>query len=121
MIAFRVRLNADPGVMAGLPGEHVVSIFAGSAARDPRHRAADEQPLRLHVGGLRKASDRSYDHLCWLERSLKLGDSITIDVVDVAEADVPTPRVTKSADVIEDGERKQLDYLIKKYGIPSAP
>ena len=93
-IAFRVGLNRDKEVTAGLSGHHVVSVFAGSAVRDRTYQPPDEPPidLRLSVSGLRRSADGIQGSVEWLERGLKVGDVVTIAVVDVAEADVSPAR-----------------------------
>jgi hypothetical protein len=121
MIAFRVELNRDEAVTAGLSGQHVLSVFAGSMVRDRRYQPADETPtdLRLSVNGLRRSDEGIQGSVEWLERSLKVGDRITISVVDVDEAEMSRPaRERTIAEVTENGERQQLAYLLKKYGAP---
>jgi hypothetical protein len=121
MIAFRVELNRDEAVTAGLSGRHVVSVFVGSAVRDRRYQPADESPIdvKLSVTGLRRIDEEIQGSVEWLERSLRVGDRITISVVDVAEADIsPVARERTIAEVTESGERQQLAYLTKKYGAP---
>ena len=120
MIGFRVQLNRDEAVTAGLGGDHVVSVIVTSTEKDPSRRPPGTPPneQRVHVGGLRVGADGSLNHMLWFDNSLKVGDKITIEVVDASAVDVPRPTETTSAEVVERGERKQLEYLIGKYGTP---
>jgi len=120
MIAFRVQLSGGETVTAGLSGRDVVTVFAGSAVRDQRYQPPNEPPsdLRVHVGGIRRTDDGLQGTVQWLERRLKVGDEVTIRVVDVDEADISPPaRERTIAEVTESGEREQLAYLIRKYGV----
>lgn len=120
MVALRVRLNGEEAITAGLPDQHGVTVVVGSSARDRRHQPPGEsaRDLRLHVGGLRTLPDGSRNSLVWLDSKLTVGDTVTVDVVEVSEVAVPAPRETKSADVVERGDREQLRYLLEKYGAP---
>jgi hypothetical protein len=121
MKGFRIQLNGDETVTAGLSGRDVFSVVATSVVRDKRYRPADEPSidLRLHVGGLRRTAEGTQGTVEWLDRELRLGDKVTIRVVDVGEADIAPPsRERTMAEVTESGERYQLAYLLKKYGVP---
>jgi len=120
MIAFRVQLNSAETVTAGAPGRESVLVSAGSLVRDPRYQPLDAPPidLWLHVGGFRQGAEDTQRVVEWLDRRLKVGDEISISVVDVDEADISPPASERAtAEVTESGERKQLAYLIRKYGL----
>jgi len=122
MIAFRVQLNRAEAVTAGLSGEHVVSVFADSAAREPKHQPPSEPPtsLRMSIAGLRSSEDGSKIHVRWLDAPLTIGDEITLSVVAVAESDISRPIDERPATAVtESSERERLAYLIKKYGAPA--
>ena len=122
MIAFRVQLNRGEAVTAGLSGEHVVSVFADSAAGERKHQPPGEPPtsLRMSVSGLRSSEDGSKTHVRWLNAPLTIGDGITVSVVVVAESDISRPIDERPAtEVTESSERKRLAYLIEKYGTPA--
>jgi hypothetical protein len=121
MIAFRVQLNGGEPVTAGALGRDTVSVVAVSAVRDRRYQPKDERPfqLTLHVGGLRRTAEGIQGTFEWLDRQLEIGDEATIRVVDVDEADVSPPERERTiAAVTESGEREELAYLIRKYGVP---
>jgi len=123
MIAFRVQLNRDEAVTAGLSGRHVVSILADSEATDRKDQPASNPPtgLRMSVTGLRTSEDGSSAHVRWLRGPLTVGDEITIAVVDVPESAISRPIEERSATgVTESSERERLAYLLKKYGTPAS-
>jgi hypothetical protein len=117
VIAFRVQLNRDEAVTAGLPGNHVVSVHADD------HRATYQEHapwteagtgLRMSVGGLRTAEGI---HVSWLSRPLRVGDEITIAVLEVPESEISQPVKSGSAaeSRSEVSERERLAHLLKKY------
>src|SRR5512138_56192 len=115
MIAFRVQLNGGEAVTAGLPREHVVSIFA---ELEPSSRAGT--PLKMSVHGLRSSAGASKAHVHWPSALLKIGDEITIAVVDVPESEISRPLAESAAtEVTEKAERERLAHLLAKYGPPS--
>jgi hypothetical protein len=122
MKGFRIQLNGGDTATVGLSDRDVVSVFTGSAVRDRKYQSPDEPPidLRLHVGGLRRTVDGIQGSVEWLERQLKVGDEVTIRVLDVDQGDISPPtRERTISEVTENGEREQLAYLIRKYGLPS--
>jgi hypothetical protein len=121
MKGFRVQLNDEETVTAGLSGRDVVSVVVGSAVRDKRYQPPHEPPidLKLYVGGLRRTVDGVQGSVEWLERPLKVGDEVTIRVVDVENSDLSVPATERTISAVtENGEREQLAYLIRKYGLP---
>lgn len=121
MNAFRVQLNRDETVTAGLSGLHVVSVFVEAAARVQRPPTPDVPSIQLSLSvfGLRTSEDGVGTNVRWWRRPLKVGDEITIAVVDVAESGASPPiGESPAAEASEDDERKQLAALIKKYGAP---
>jgi hypothetical protein len=120
MIGFRIQLNGEEPVTAGAVGLDTVSVAVVSLVGDRRYQPQDEPSLdmKLHVGGLRRTAEGIQSTFQWLERQLKVGDEATIRVVDVDEADIsPLEGQTTMAEVTERGERKELAYLIRKYGV----
>lgn len=121
MIALRFRSNRGEPVTAGLPGLHVTCVIANSVTRDPRYRSPDEAAgnVSAYVGGLRDSPQGVQTHVQWLDRALTVGDVITVSIVEIAESQVSTPETEKTAaEVNEEGERKRLAHLIRKYGVP---
>ena len=118
MIAFRVQLNRDEAVTAGLSGDHVVSVHAGDSRaiyRQHAPRTESSTGLSMSVGGLRTA-ERT--HVSWSSSPLTIGDEITIAVVEVPESEISSPIEESSATRGEEYERERLAHLLKKYGAP---
>jgi len=122
MIAFRVQRNDDAPVTADLSGQQITSVIVNSAVADPRCQDPGEPSpdLKMYVSGIRKVpgrklTDGGFSYVLWSERRLSVGDTITVSIVDVSEADAPIKEKT-SAEVIEDGERAELKRLLRKYG-----
>ena len=121
MVAFRVQLNHEEPITAGLPGKHVLSVFVDCDASHRRGQQPETSPVRLQmsVGGLRTSEEGFGTHVRWLRRALEVGDQITIAVVEVSESDVSRPfEETTATEASESDERKQLAQLIVKYGAP---
>jgi hypothetical protein len=93
VLAFRVSLNGRSAVTAGIPGPHVVSVILSSVVRESGAfrggRPMPERELGLHIGGLITSTR---EHVDWQDVDLKVGDKVTIEVVQVPEADEPKHR-----------------------------
>lgn len=113
MIAYQVSLNGKvvstagltQGVLSGIA--NWVSMPTGSSS-DP----TDNWLASFTLGGLDNKTDA---HLQWFRANLKLGDEITLKLVEVQEVDSPTePLFTKSKKEIkrildEEFEAEQAD------------
>lgn len=62
----------------------------------------------LHVGGL---ISRTQTHVRWLQRALKQGDSVRIEVADVTKVDRPRKRKAESA---RSRRKREQEYVVKK-------
>jgi hypothetical protein len=102
-------VNADAAVTAALDDHHALSAIVTSADHES-----------VYVGGFRKSPDRRIErHVQWLKRPLRVGDVVTISIVDVPDTEVSAPdRERTYAEMTEEGERARLAILIKKYGLP---
>ena len=121
MIAFRVQLNGGEPVIAGLSGEHVVSVHLDWREGREKYQQESEPPagFRLSVGGLPGSGDASGPHVRRLGSPLTIGDEITIAVVEATPSEISPPIGTEAAiGTSESGEREGLAYLLKKYGAP---
>jgi len=126
MIGFRVVLNGNQLVTAGLAGHHVLSAILSSVVRDPARktswpagRAFLERELEFSVSGL--DSDRE-QHVGWLSRELTVGDRIEIQILDADEFDAPVSGRPKRASPERVVEAKSARKTSKKsVGGRSAP
>jgi len=88
MIAYQVNLNGKPVATAGL-AQGVVSAIANwtfipsDVATDP----VTDWHASFSLGGL---DNSTREHLHWFRTNLKVGDEITLKLVDVDAADIPT-------------------------------
>jgi len=107
MRAFDVRLNAKALCVAGIDGDGVVTTIITSVA------GRGGQSLSLTVGGLVSGVN---EHVMWRARGLKVGDEVTLKVVEVDSAD--RPRTRRRSDPKEE-ERRAKAYarsMVKKFG-----
>ena len=122
MIAFRIRFNNRKLATAGLPGHHVVSAIATSAARRPevvrnaRPRKIKPRDLKFELGGLwhgarrgagERVMDQHPDPRTWgqdFHRGCGHGQD--------RPAAVP---IENGCSVAEVAEKTQLRQLTKKY------
>jgi hypothetical protein len=109
VIAFRVQRNDDAAVTAELSGQQTTTVVVTSSA------APSGCDLKVHVGGIRRLADGSRNSLVWVETDLRVGDTVDIAVVDVAEVDPPASE-TPGTELIERSERAELKRLLEKYG-----
>ena len=79
MTAFRVFFNGEPICTAGIGPDGVLS-----AAVTWVKRANEEGHFRFHVGGL---DDRTNEHARWKVPQPKLGDEVSIVIVETDEID----------------------------------
>jgi len=84
-------------------------------------RAADahhsEDELTFNVGGLHSGDTNcNREHISWLETELRTGDTVTIELVDVAKADEPAKRQRKDPKRVEEQERAVYERLKRKNG-----
>ncbi len=93
MTAFEVSLNGKLLCTAGLENGVVTAIldWVNSPGANPRRtkNAAPKEFLSIYAGGLNTATE---EHVVWRRRNLKVGDSVSIQVVDVPRADKPRER-----------------------------
>lgn len=122
MIAFRIHINREEAVIAGLSGQHVVSIHADWRERCENSQRSSESPtgFRLSASGLRTSEDGSGTHISWLSTPLTVGDEITIAVVEVPASEISPPTdERRGTGVSESRERERLAFLLMKYGAPA--
>ena len=93
MTVFDVFVNDRRRCRAGVGADGVLSAIVswvrltGPAARTARRFKRPLEELRLHIGGLRAATHRS-----WVEQPLRVGDRVTIAIGKARSADRPLDR-----------------------------
>ena len=95
MHALRVRINDEAPVLAGADDRGVLhaAVTWGGKLGGNSHSGRKDEPANLFitVGGLTsRASDVPDEHLNWIsQRPLKIGDVISVEVVDSLKVDAP--------------------------------
>jgi hypothetical protein len=88
VIAYEVRINGRKVATAGIEQGVVSCIANWVSLRKGSRRAKAQRDAGFRVGGLRN-SPSGDEFLDWARRRLKIGDEITLRLVDVASADRP--------------------------------
>ena len=97
MTVLDVYVNDRQRCRAGVGADGVLSAIVnwvkltGPAARTARRRKQPLEESRLHVGGLRGATHRS-----WIDQYLRIGDRVTIAVGRARSADPPAREKPRS-------------------------
>lgn len=98
MLALQVTRNGQPSVVCGADDLAVLIAsvsLAGRLGPSTEHPRPDEQPdMWLKVGGLTSRANGTPDeHLAWIrDYGLRVGDTITIVVVETENPAPPTER-----------------------------
>jgi len=99
MFALELLINGEKVVIAGIDDWDLIhSHITARRARDDEE--SDEFEVR--VGGLAQPRvENQLEHVRWGNKSLKVGDEVTIRLVDVPAADVPIKRYRSDREVQE--------------------
>ena len=116
MIAFEVSLNGKRACVAGVEGFGVLSAILSWVRRHPEKRRGRtaEEGLTIDVGGLRSEDSGPGEHLRWLSRSVRVGDRVSIRIVDTLKVDVPATRHRDDPVTIARAKRRYLQRLEKE-------
>jgi hypothetical protein len=105
MIAFEVELNGQSLGIAGADDLSVLTAIVSAVGKLGPHSAGAYQrenhyDMELTVGGLTSRPEGIQDeHLDWISQSaLKLGDVVTVKLVEASATDAPTRSMPKPAD-----------------------
>ena len=128
MIAFEIAIDGRKQCTAGTSGSGVTSVIAtwvrraahDSTSRQPAPGAFEEE-LTLHVGGLWPNPDGARLHVQWLQHALKVGERITITVIDTEEVDPPLTRTREDPAASERQKRAYYERLKAEYGEAGQP
>ena len=91
MIAFEVHLNGKSICTAGVGDIGVLSTCLAWRGSQPYQKggASVAEYLRLDIGGIDGSAG---EHVRWLDRKIKRGDTVSIKVVEAASATKPRER-----------------------------
>lgn len=87
MKAFAVSVNGKRLWTAGIGPNGVFNVIVGCCVGGPRHAA--EGDFHFHIGGL---DGRTDEHVKWKTPHIGIGDSVTVEIVEVEEIDRETTR-----------------------------
>jgi hypothetical protein len=115
MLAFEIHINGKKRCVAGIGKPGVVSTVLSWVLRAPEGRGRQSEELSLGVGGLVSRSD---EDLVWLQRDMRLGDEVTIRIVEVRAADKPKKRRRDRATPAQILRRRKafLRKMAKEFG-----
>jgi hypothetical protein len=123
MIAFEISIDGQKACTAGIGDLGVVSVIASwvrRVSRDPTSGdvVSDQfdEELTLDIGGLAHDPDGADVNATWLDRSLQVGQCITVTVVDTAHIDPPATRRRKDPAWAEQRKREYYERLKREYG-----
>ena len=106
MLAYEVFLNGDRLCVSGIEGDGVMNAMLSYG----KGKRVDH--LHLTVGGLANITEET---LQWVCADLKLGDEITINVIDAASVDEPLTR-ERAPELDPDVHKANIRAWIKKLG-----
>ena len=111
MIAFKLSINGEYICTAGVRDFGVVSAIITWVRRKPENGRDGEtktiqEELTAELGGL---DSKSREHLKWWSQRLRVGDRVSIEVVDAKRADKPKRRYRDDPKVVERAKRRYLE------------
>jgi hypothetical protein len=121
VIVLEVLLNGKRFARAGTEDMGVLSTHVtGLGKLGPRSRGTKGAPqaydLDLHVGGLTSRTNRADEHLRWGPRkSLKIGDEVTVRILETRNADAPSRRSPQQGDTRRPSERERYEFAKALY------
>lgn len=113
-IAFEITINNETKIVAGIEGISVLSfILCYRKVSGEKNEEVDS--TELSVGGLLNHGKHDDEHLDWIKRHLKIGDEITIHVVENSDLTKPISRRRQDPKLVEKAQRRYYENLKKEY------
>jgi hypothetical protein len=116
IIAFQVAVNGEPVCTAGIDDFGVISAIMTWVGRRPE-KSADgksiEEELTFDVGGL---DSTAAERLTWLKAELRVGDTVSIRVVDTDKVDGARERRKDDPEMVARAQRRYYEKLKQEYG-----
>jgi hypothetical protein len=110
MLCFEVSLNGKKLCLAGVGESGVLSAivsWVGGLPLSPRKRGRTRAgQADLHVGGLYDREPHIHVHPRWVGRRLRLGDEVSIRIVQGTSPDEATEHTVQTDDEIREQQRK---------------
>jgi hypothetical protein len=119
MIAFKLSINGEYKCTAGVRDFGVLSAGITWVRRKPE-KARDgktiEEELTADLGGL---DSKSNEYLKWFSQRLRVGDRVSIEVVETKRADKPKRRYRDDPKVVQRAKRRYFERLKRELGASS--
>jgi len=121
VIVFEVLLNGRRIARAGTEDMGVLSTHVtGVGKLGRRSRGTVGRPkkydLDLHIGGLTSRARRTDEHLRWgPRRILKVGDEVTVRILEGATANAPSRRISRKEEAKGPSERQRFEFAKALY------
>jgi hypothetical protein len=123
MIAFEIAVDGQKTCTAGVAHEGVTSVIASWVRRPSLDPTTDEaipgrfeEELTLDAGGLTRDPDGAAVRLGWLRHPLKVGQQITLTIVETPEADPPRTRDREDPSLAQRRKRQYYERLKRELG-----
>lgn len=123
MIAFEIAIDGQKTCTAGVGPAGVTSVIATWVRRPASDPETDtpvpgrfEEELCLDVGGLTHDPDGAAVQLRWLRQPLKVGQRITLTVVETPAADPPVSRDREDPTLTQRAKRRYYERLKRELG-----
>jgi hypothetical protein len=119
MIAFEVAVNGKRTCIAGVENFGVVSTILTWVRRRSEHSRDGntiEEELTAEVRALDSRDPTAGEHLKWLSETLRVGDTISIRIVDVEKVDPPMSRYRNDSEADARAKRQYYERLKREYG-----
>jgi hypothetical protein len=121
MLAYRIVVNGEQRLLVGFDDWDTLNVTL-LAIREGTNGALEFQ---FHVGGgVRCCEEGKLEHVRWKAPEVTLGDTVSIAIVEVDEADLPARHYRSdktvqenpfTADEIEQFEKQDYERLRKKF------
>ena len=100
-VRFQLEINGEPVCISGVDGFGVLSAIINWAKRDPTrfdpvklpHSSPEifgREEIRVQFGGLDSNDPKQWQHLSWHQRDLKVGDVVSVRILEPGRIDKPT-------------------------------
>lgn len=119
MIAFKLSINGEYICTAGVRAFGVLSAiitWMRRKAENGRDGKTIEEELTAELSGL---DGESKEHLKWWSQRLRVGDKLSIEVVEAKRADKPKRRYRDDPKVVERAKRRYFERLKEELGASS--
>ena len=117
MPVFRVYLNGKKVSTAGVGELGVLGAHVSWVRRTGEHtltrKGGSVEELTLHVGGLITSTE---EHVRWLDRKLKVGDEVSIRVIERAPVDRPRSRERRDRSKELRSQKRYVREMAKRFG-----